>query len=324
MLGLMSIGLVLLILADLVTGPSSLTVGEAVLALGQGPASSGLASTILWSIRLPITLMGLLVGVALGIAGLQMQTILDNPLASPFTLGFSAAAGFGAALSIMFGAAIPLPAWLLTPIAAFGATLTACFLMYSVARARGTSPEILTLGGIAVMFLFQAAQSLLQYLASPEVLQQIVFWLFGSLMKSTWTSVSVVAAVMLVTLPILAKDAWKLMALRLGSAHARSLGINDDALRRRTFILIALLTAAAVSFVGTIGFIGLVAPHAARALVGEDQRILMPMAGVTGGALLVAASVISKVIAHGAVIPVGIVTAVVGVPVLFALVMRSR
>ncbi|MCW2241485.1 FecCD family ABC transporter permease [Azospirillum canadense] len=319
----MSVLLAGLILLDLVTGPSPLSVGDALFGLLRGPANpDGMTATIIWSIRLPITLMGVLVGISLGIAGLQMQTILDNPLASPFTLGFSAAAGFGAALAIMFGAALPIAAWLLTPLAAFAATLVSCGLIYGMARARGANPEILTLGGIAVMFLFQALQSLLQFLASPEVLQQIVFWLFGSLMKANWTSVMVLGGVLLVTVPLLARDAWRLTSLRLGDAHARSLGLDADALRRRTFGFVALLTAAAVAFVGTIGFIGLVAPHAARALVGEDQRVLMPLTALMGAALLVGASVVSKIIAQGAVIPVGIVTAVVGVPVLFTLVMR--
>jgi len=315
--------LVALVLADLVTGPSSIKIADAIPAvLGGSSDNDRMTATIIWSFRLPMTLMGALVGMSLGIAGLQMQTILDNPLASPFTLGFSAAAGFGAALAIMFGAAVPMASWLLAPLAAFAATLVACFLVYAVARLRGASPEILVLSGIAVMFMFQAFQSLLQYLAAPEVLQQIVFWLFGSLMRSSWSSIAVVAIVLVATVPALARDAWRLTALRLGEAHARSLGIDVDALRRRTFLIIALLTASAVAFVGTIGFVGLVAPHAARALVGEDQRTLLPLSAIMGGAMLAGASVLSKLIAQGAVIPVGIVTAIVGVPILFLLVMR--
>lgn len=323
----MFIGLAVLLFVlmaiDLVTGPSPLTVSEALEALVAGPAGSDrTAAAIIWSIRLPMTLMGVLVGMGLGTAGLQMQTILDNPLASPFTLGFSAAAGFGAALAIMFGAALPIVAWIQAPVLAFVMTLMACALVYLIARLRGANAEILVLAGIAVMFMFQACQSLLQYLAAPEVLQQIVFWLFGSLLKATWTSVAVITVVLVVSLPLLARDAWRLTAMRLGDAHATSLGTDIHALRRRTFLVIAMLTAASVSFVGTIGFIGLIAPHAARALVGEDQRALLPMSALTGGMILSAASIISKILSEGAVIPVGIVTAVVGVPVLFALIMR--
>lgn len=310
-------------LLDLATGPSGMAPRAVLAALAAGPdGADRAAAAILWQIRLPTTLMGVLVGASLGIAGLQMQTILDNPLASPFTLGFSAAAGFGAALAIMFGAALPVAGWLLAPAAAFAMTLAACGLVYLVARLRGASAEILVLGGIAVLFLFQALQSMLQYLASPEVLQQIVFWLFGSLHKATWTSVAVVAAILAAAVPVLARDAWRLTALRLGDANARSLGVAVEQVRRRTFVTVALLTAGAVAFVGTIGFVGLAAPHAARALAGEDQRTLMPLAALVGALMLVAASVAAKLLSPGAAVPVGIVTAMIGVPILFALVLR--
>ena len=318
-------GLALALLAlDLVTGPAALAPARTLTALLHGPGAAGdpLAATVVWAIRLPAVLTALLVGMGLGIAGLEMQTILGNPLASPFTLGFSAAAGLGAALAIMFGALVPMPGWLLAPAAAFAATLLACGLLYVIARSRGAAPETLVLGGIAILFMFQACQSLLQYLAAPEVLQQIVFWLFGSLLKATWTGTAVVAATLLFAVPFLVRDAWRLTALRLGDEHARSLGVEVDALRRRTFVLVALVTAAAVAFVGTIGFVGLVAPHAARALVGEDQRALLPLSALTGGAVLSGSSVLAKLVGGGAAVPVGIVTALVGVPVLFALVMR--
>lgn len=322
-LGLTAAGLLALLIADLLTGPSPLTTREALLALARGPGGPDpVAAAIVWAIRLPMTLMGGLVGLALGVAGLQMQTILDNPLASPFTLGFSAAAGFGAALAILFGGVLPIAGWLLVPACAFAMTLVACGLVYGIARLRGATAEILVLGGIAVLFLFQALQSLLQYLAAPEALQQIVFWLFGSLLRASWTSIGVLAAVLVLSLPLLARDAWRLTALCLGEGYARGLGVDVDGLRRRTFALVALLTAGAVAFVGTIGFVGLVAPHAGRALVGEDQRALLPMSALMGGMILVGASVAAKLIAVGAVIPVGIVTAVTGVPILFALILR--
>lgn len=319
----MGAALAALMLVDLMTGPSTLSVAD-VIAILLGLSDDATAAAIVWSIRLPMTLMAALVGVSLGVAGLQMQTILGNPLASPFTLGFSAAAGFGAAVAIMFGGLLPVPGWVAAPAAAFAMTSVACLMVYAIAHLRGGRPEVLILGGIAVMFLFQALQSFLQFLASPEVLQQIVFWLFGSLMKASWAGVVVVAAALAAALPWLARDSWRLTALGLGDAHARSLGIDVAVLRRRVFVLTALLTAAAVAFVGTIGFIGLVAPHAARGLVGEDQRFLLPLSALAGGGLLLSASIASKVVAQGAVLPVGIVTALVGVPILCVLVMRRR
>ncbi|WP_068306735.1 iron ABC transporter permease [Pararhodobacter sp. CCB-MM2] len=314
--------LVAAVMADLVTGPSGLSLGTVLDTLLTGPDGPDRASaTILWLIRMPQTVTGALVGASLGIAGLMMQTILGNPLASPFTLGFSAAAGFGAALVILFGTALPVAEWIGIPIAAFLSTLTACGLVYVLSRWRGASAEVLALAGIAVLFFFQSLQSLLQYMAAPEVLQQIVFWLFGSLLKASWTSVFVISAILASVLPFAFRDAWNLTALRLGDINAASLGLNVDALRRRVFIQVALLTAAAVSFTGTIGFVGLIAPHAARAMVGEDHRLSVPMAGVMGAVILVGASVIGKLLSPAAVIPVGIVTAIAGIPLLLAVIM---
>ncbi|GEO85862.1 MULTISPECIES: FecCD family ABC transporter permease [Alphaproteobacteria] len=316
--------LVVLMLFDLTTGPSGMPLSDVWNGLLAGPAGEDrMIATILWQLRMPQTVMGVVVGACLGLAGLQMQTILDNPLASPFTLGFSAAAGFGAALAIMFGGALALPGYLVVPIAAFAMTLFACGIVYAIARLRGASPEILVLGGIAVSFFFQSLQSLLQFLASPEVLQQIVFWLFGSLLKATWTSVAVSGAIFLGCLPFVARNCWALTVLKLGDANARSLGLSVERMRRQTFLLVALLTAAAVSFVGTIGFVGLIAPHVCRMAAGEDHRFALPLSAVIGAIILVGASVLGKFISPAAVVPVGIVTAIAGIPMLFAVIFAS-
>ena len=315
--------LVLLMILDMTTGPSGMSFSDVINGLLDGPSGADKAvATILWQLRMPQTLMGVLVGACLGLAGLQMQTILGNPLASPFTLGFSAAAGFGAALAIMFGGMLAMPAYIVTPIAAFAMTLSACGMIYLIARVRSSAPEVLILGGIAVLFFFQSIQSLLQFMASPEVLQQIVFWLFGSLLKSTWTSVCVTGAILAVCLPFVMRDSWALTTLRLGDANALSLGLPIEAIRQRTFLLVALLTAAAVSFVGTIGFVGLIAPHMARTMVGEDHRYSLPISALTGGIIILGASVFGKLISPAAVIPVGIITAVAGVPMLFGIILR--
>jgi len=166
--------------------------------------------------------------------------------------------------------------------------------------------------------------SLLQFVASPEALQQIVFWLFGSLLRASMTKVTVVAIVLAAAFPMLLRDAWRLTALSLGDERARALGVNVQALRLRAFLAVSLLTGAAVAFVGTIGFVGLVAPHIARRLVGEDQRHLLPASALVGALLLSAASVASKLVMPGTVFPIGIVTALIGVPFFFWLVIANR
>jgi iron complex transport system permease protein len=254
------------------------------------------------------------VGAALGVSGAVMQTVLNNPLASSYTLGISAGAGFGAALAILVGASLPLPEGWAIPISAFAFAGLACALVAGAGRIRGATPELLVLAGIACLFLFQALQSLLQFLASPEALQQIVFWLFGSLTRASFPKVAVVAVVLAVVLPLVLRDAWRLTALQMGDERARALGVQVNGLRLRALVAVSLLTGAAVAFVGTIGFIGLVAPHVARMLVGADQRHMLPASALFGAVLLSAASVVSKLLVQGTVFPIGIVTALIGVP----------
>ena len=310
--------------ADILTGPALLGFNEVFGAIVNPSEADPTTAVIVLTIRLPMSVMAVLVGAALGIAGVAMQTILGNPLASPYTLGFSAAAGFGAALAILTGASLPFVPWLTIPVAAFCAASVAALLVYGLARRKGMTAEVMVLAGIATLFLFQSLQSTVQYLASPEVLQAIVFWLFGSLLKANWNNVPITASILVICTMLLIPDFWRMTALRLGDARAAALGVDVERLRIRIFVLVALLTAGAVAFVGTIGFVGLVAPHIARMLVGEDQRFLMPMAAITGAFIVAGASVLSKMVSPGSVIPIGIVTAVTGVPFLFGLILFGR
>jgi iron complex transport system permease protein len=310
---------------DVATGPALLPihqVARALLRLDGDPT----VAVIVWTLRLPIALTALVVGAALGLTGALMQTILNNPLASSYTLGVSAGAGFGAALAIVAGSSLPLPIGEADAVAisAFVFAGVACAGVYAVGSVRGATPEMLVLAGIALMFLFQALLSLLQFVASPEALQQVVFWLFGSLQKATWGKLAVVAATLALCAPLIARNAWKLTAMKLGDDRARGLGVSVRRVRLECFALVSVLTGAAVAFVGTIGFVGLVAPHAARMLVGEDQRAFLPASALAGAILLSAASIASKTVLPGALIPIGIVTALVGVPFFVWLVVSGR
>jgi len=203
-------------------------------------------------------------------------------------------------------------------------TMIASGILFLFASAKRFNSAMLVLVGIALLFLFQSILSLIQFIAAPEISQQILFWLFGSLTKANWTSVIVTAAVTAVCVFLLSFDMWKLTALRLGEERANGLGINLQMLRLKTLVLVAVMTATAISFVGVIGFIGLVAPHVARILLGEDQRFFLPGAMLAGAAFLSVASVLSKVIIPGALFPVGIVTSFVGVPFFFWIVLTKR
>lgn len=310
-----------LFVIDLGTGPARLAPAEVVAAL-IGRARDPTSAAIVWSIRLPMAVLGLLVGAALGISGAVVQTVLANPLASPYTLGLAAAAGFGAAVAIVLDLPLPLPVEMRTVWAAFLFAALAAALLLLLGRLRDGRPETLVLAGLAILFLFQALLSLLQYLATPEALAQIVFWLFGSLARANWTKILLLAVVLALAIPALLRLAWRLAALPLGEERAAALGARPQALRLEALAWVSAMTAAAVAFAGTIGFVGLVAPHLARALVGEDQRFLLPASALAGAALLLAASTASRAIVPGSILPIGILTALVGVPFLVGLVLR--
>lgn len=310
-------------LLDVATGPARLPldrVATSVFRLAADPT----IDAIVWNIRLPVAVIALLVGACLGLSGVIMQTILNNPLASSYTLGVSAGAGFGAGLVILMGSSIPLPEAYAIPLNAFLFAGAACAGVYLIGRARGATPEVLVLAGIAMLFLFQASLALLQFVASPEALQSIVFWLFGSLQKATWPKTAIIALVVAATVPMLIHDLWRMTALKLGDERAAGLGVKVGALRLRAFVIISVLTGVAVAFVGTIGFIGLVAPHVARIFLGEDQRALLPGSVLFGALALSLASVASKLILPGAIFPIGIVTALIGVPFFIWLILATR
>nr|WP_306422314.1 iron ABC transporter permease [Geminicoccus harenae] len=309
------LGVALAFLLDLVTGPSSLPVVDGLRALlGLGELTPAL-EVIVWQVRLPQALLALLVGGALALAGAEMQTTLNNPLASPFTLGVSSAASLGAALAIVLGLGVPgVPAsWILSGNAflfAFGSVLLLQFL----ARLRGTGVETLVLFGIALVFTFNALVALIQYVASQEALQQLVFWNLGSLARASWEKILVATLVLALVLPFSLAASWQMTALRLGSDRAYSFGVNVGRLRFLSLFRASLLAATAVAFVGTIGFVGLVGPHLARLLVGEDHRFFLPASVLCGALVMSLASVASKTLVPGALLPVGIVTSLIGVP----------
>jgi len=314
-------GMVLAFLLDIATGPSRLGLMEVMQGIVAPDSVPATARVIIWDVRLPYAVMAVLVGAALSLAGTEMQTILNNALASPFTLGVSSAASFGAALAIVLGVAIPGVSgnWAISANAfvfAFGSVL----LLQALARARGSGVETLTLFGIALVFTFNALVALLQFVASQEALQQFVFWSLGSLARATWAKVEVLALILAVTVPFSLASAWKMTALRLGEDRARSFGVRVPRLRFFSLLRVSMLAATAVAFVGTISFIGLVGPHIARMLVGEDHRFLLPVSLLSGAVILSLSSVASKTLVPEVLLPVGVVTALIGIPFFMALI----
>lgn len=312
-------------LADFTLGPSALSWSDLMHTLLQPAEAEPTLRVIVWDFRLPYSMMAVAVGLGLGLAGAEMQTILNNPLASPFTLGISSAAAFGASLAIVLDLSLPgLPGSWMVASNAFIFALISALLLDAVARWGAMSSSGLVLFGIAMVFSFNALVSLMQFIASAEDLQSLVFWTMGSLSRATWPKVAVMLLAFAVIAPLALRDAWKLTALRLGEDRAFSFGINVQRLRLTSLLRISLLTALAVSFVGTISFIGLIAPHIARRLFGEDHRFYLPGSALIGAMILSLASIVSKNISSGIIVPVGIVTSLVGVPFFLSVVLRRQ
>ena len=303
--------------------------------LFQSPETT--KEVIVWDLRLPRILMGILAGTGLAIAGTIMQAILRNPLASPFTLGISAGAGFGAALAILLGAGLVGGKYLIIGNA-FIFALIPTFVIIGLTRFRRATPETMILAGIALLYIFSAATTLLMYFGEAEAVKEAYFWMVGSLGKSSWEQLifqlklgsasiimpGAVPAVLIVCIIPLMLKSWDLNVMSAGDETAKSLGVNVEQTRIFVLILASLMTAAIVSFTGTIGFIGLVAPHMCRIVIGADNRFLIPASGLLGGALLLAADTAARTIMAPVILPVGVLTAFMGGPLFLYLILRRR
>mgnify|MGYP000953700857 CR=1 FL=1 len=278
--------------------------------------------TIVWEIRLPRIAMAIIAGASLGVAGAILQGVLRNPLAEPFTLGISSAAAMGASLAIIgglkyFGAySVVLNAF----VSAFIATL----FIYGIAKSKGMTPESIILAGIAIMFLLDAVTSFMQYLGTAEQVQAVVFWMMGSVSVASWETVGIVLFIVIISIPYLVYKASDITIMGAGDETAHSLGINVERVRMRTLVFAALLTASVTAFCGIIGFVGLVSPHITRMVIGGDNRFVIPGSALIGSILLLGADTVSRTILTPMILPVGIMTAFVGVPFFMFLFMRKR
>lgn len=310
----------LAVLSALAFGAYPLAIADAVSALLAGPAAAGEAATVVWNLRLPRIFAGLLVGMALSVAGASFQGMFRNPLVSPDILGVSAGAGLGAALAIMLG--LPLSA---VQLFAFGGGLLAVGCVYVVAAQvrNHDSVLVLVLAGVAVGTLFGAGISLVKVLADPSVqLPSITFWLLGGLSAVSVGELTVAAPLMLLGLVPVWLLRWRVNLLTLADDEAQAMGVNVARLRIVLIACATLMTAAAVSIAGIIGWIGLVIPHAARLIVGPEFSRLLPATGLLGGAFLVGADTLARSLVT-IELPLGILTAIVGAPVFLWLLARS-
>lgn len=320
LVGGLGFGCLLSLFLALAVGPSDVSLGDVMAVfMGQGERT---ASVILWQLRLPMAVLALLAGAALGLAGAEMQTILNNPLAEPYTIGVSSSAALGAALAIVLDISLPGFGIWAVPANAFLFAFGALLLVQFLSDLRGAGTDMLVLFGIGIGLTATALLSLIQYVASADALQSLVFWMMGSLTRADFPSLAVLTGVQLIAVPWSLLSASNLMALRLGEDRAHAMGVTVSRVRLFSLLRVSLLAGTAVAFVGIIGFVGLIAPHIARLCVGEDHRLLLPASCLTGALILSLAGSVSTLIVPGVVLPIGIVTALVGLPVFFAVILR--
>jgi len=284
---------------------------------------------IVWDIRMVRIFACVLTGVGLAVAGVIMQSILRNPLASPYTLGLSSAAAFGASFAIIFlqagtsitsGISISNP--YITTISAFLFSLLATAIILVLTKVTRVSAETMVLAGIAISAIFTAGLTFMQYIATSIQLGNIITWTFGDMGRATWTFDLIVFAVLLPCAIYFIYRRWDYNAIDSGEETAKGLGINTERERVIGMVLSALISSVIVSFFGIIAFIGLLGPHIARMIIGGDHRYLIPAAMIIGAMIMLASDVVGMNIMSPMVLPVGIITSLLGGPMFIYLLVR--
>lgn len=293
--------------------------------LDAGTQADNAANKIIVLMRLPRIVAAVLAGAGLSVSGVAMQGVTRNPLVSPFTIGISNAAAFGASVFIVFSSGTLAGNQLGTVICAFLSAICCAALVYMVSKKVGMGPQTIVLVGIALNYLFSAMTSAIEFFAQEHKLAAVVNWTFGTFNGITWNEVLVIFVFVFGCMLIMYRFCLALDIMAGGEDEiVRSLGINPERVRVTTGVLSVLMTAAIISFTGVIGFVGLVAPHIARILIGGRHRYLLPFSAVLGAALLLVADTVGKTILSPVSIPVGIVVSFLGVPLFVHLILNKR
>ncbi len=275
----------------------------------------GTTGVILFQIRLPRLLLGLLVGACLASVGVVLQALLRNPLADPYVLGVSSGAALGVALAILFGIGTTVLALSVLPLCGFAGGLLSLLVVYRMAASYGRLPiHSLLLAGVILNAIFSALIMFVTSIMEPNRSVGTMTWLMGTLTSPSYPALAVLTLYLVAGLLLLLNQAQILNIMTVGEESARSLGIETEQVKRRVYIVSALITGAVVSVSGMIGFVGMVIPHAVRLMLGADHRLLLPASALVGGMYLMAADTMARTILDPTEIPVGIVTALAGGP----------
>ncbi|MFA5221801.1 MAG: iron ABC transporter permease [Methanoregula sp.] len=293
------------------------------------PPSNPQAELIVVGFRLPRIFLAILTGISLAVAGTVMQGLLRNPLVSPFTLGLSSAASFGAAIAIVIGPGI-LGAYLLISDDMFIVLMAFLFgwlsmlLVYGISRSRGTNQSSLILAGVVIGYLFQAGVMGLKYLTNNDKLRDIVVWLMGGMWGASWNAVLLLLPLCLLSFILLERMAWNLNALAAGDDVAKNLGIDVKRFRLTGLMISTFAASCCLAFTGIIGFIGLMAPHICRMFIGNDHRYLIPCSALLGALILLISDTSARTVMSPVEIPVGIIMYIIGGVFFLFLIMKSR
>lgn len=328
------IALFLLLVTAVSVGPVTIPFTDVIwIFAGQGETLKW--NAIIWNIRLPQAITAIIAGVGLSVAGVAMQSILRNPLGSPFTLGISNAAAFGAAMSVIvlgagemtstFTDAVIINNPYLISFAAFTTSMIATAVILAISRMRSASPEVMVLAGVALASLFSAGTMTLQYFADDTQLAAIVFWTFGDVGRAGWTEITIMGIIVTIATVYFILNSWNYNAVSTGDEMAKGLGVNVTRLRLVGMVVASVVSSVTVAFLGIIGFVGLVCPHMVRRLIGDDHRFLIPGSAVMGGILLLAADTCARMVLAPQLLPVAVLTAFIGAPTfIYLLLYKSR
>lgn len=326
----LSAALLLSLVAGIALGPSTVALTDVLRYLGKAITGGTITGdevtgySIVWQVRTPRVLLAAVVGAGLAVVGVAVQALVRNALADPFVLGISSGASVGAAAVVVFGLFAGLGVLALSTAAFLGA-LGATAIVYLAARSKfGLTPLRLVLTGVALTYAFQAVMSVLVYLSpNGQAAQTVLFWLLGSLGAATWASLPLAALGVAVAVVVLLRYGTALDVLSMGDETAMSLGTDAAALRRWLFLLTAVVTGLLVAVSGSIGFVGLVLPHVVRMIAGSGHRRVLALAPLVGAVFLVWVDLLARTLVAPEELPLGVITALIGVPV-FLVVMRRR
>ncbi len=291
--------------------------------------NTSVSEGVIMQIRAPRIILALVAGIGLGSAGAIMQSLLRNPLASPYTLGISSGAAFGASLTIILGNTLlgTRFAVLSSHMVILGALtfgILTVLVINSIASLKGTEASTLILAGVAVGYMFSAGTTFMRYIADNEELREITIWMMGGLYRANWMDIAILLPVTIAGFLMFLRYAWDLNTLNAGDEVALNLGVDALKLRKTGTMLASGLVSFIIAYTGIIGFVGLIAPHVSRMIIGNDNRFLLIASGLSGGLLLLWADTLSRILIQPTELPVGVVTSALGAPFFLYMLLRKR